>query len=165
LADFQESDVRIQWPNSDLNLSGLKYPLSIVPGPEGVYYDIEIHLAVDTVYHTSEIIDPFDEIHCACGADVQQFESPAGCPFYDSRLPNRCPSCQTVMNYSTIPMTIRDGWTGVESRALGGVTYRFALVVDCGKYWPESEAAVAGELLAVVERTLGIRTHVFRDFY
>jgi len=165
LVDSQESDVLVQWPNSDLNLSGLKYPLSMVPGPEGVYYDIEIHLAAQTVYHTSEIIDPFDEIRCSCGADVQQFDPSGRCHFYDSRLPNRCPACQMVMNYATLPLTIRDGWTGVESGAVGGVTYRFALVVDCGKYWPESEAAVTPEFLAVVEQTLGIKTRVFRDFY
>lgn len=143
----------------------LKYPLSLIPGPEGVYYDIEIHLATETVYHTSEIIDPFDEIRCTCGADIQQFESTGDSPLYDPRLPNRCPSCQAVMNYATIPMTIRDGWTGVESRAIGGVTYRFALVVDCGKYWPEKEAAITTEFLAVVEQSLGIKTRVLRDFY
>lgn len=165
LVDSQESDVLVQWPNSDLILSGLKYPLSVVPGPEGVYYHIEIHLAAQTVYHTSEIIDPFDEIRCSCGAHVQELAPSGRCPFYDSRLPNRCPSCQITMNYATLPTTIRDGWTGVESSAIGGATYRFALVVDCGKYWPESEAAVTPEFLAVVEKTLGIRTRVVRDFY
>ena len=45
LTDLQASDILVQCLNSDLNLSGLNYPLSIVPGPEGVYYDIEIHLA------------------------------------------------------------------------------------------------------------------------
>ena len=123
------------------------------------------NLVGQTAYHTSEIIEPFEEIRCTCGADVQPFESPGRCPFYDSRLPNRCPSCQTEMNCATIPMTVRDGFTGIESKASGGVTYRFALVVDCGKYWPESDAAVTPEFVAVVEQTLGIKSRVFRDFY
>jgi len=165
LADLRESDVLIRWPNANLNLSGLKYPLNVVPGPDGVYYDIEIHLAVETVYHTSEIIDPFDDIRCGCGAGIKVLEAPGHSPFYDSRLPNRCPSCQTLMNYATIPMTIRDAWTGAESRAMGGIAYRFALVVDCGKYWPEGEAEVAPDFLAVTEQTLGIKTRVLRDFY
>ncbi len=156
--------MRIRWPNSDLKLSGLKYPLTMVPGEEGVYFDIEIHLVKQTAYHTSEIIDPFDEIRCSCGADIHQSE-PDKDLFYNSRLPNHCPSCGRVMNYGTIPGTVRDGWTGVESRALGGVVYRFALVIDCGKYWPEKDAAVKPEFVAVVEQALQINTRVVRDFY
>ena len=165
LTDLQERDVLVQWPNSDLNLSGLKYPLSIVPGSEGVYYNIEIHLAAQTVYHTSEIIEPFDEIRCSCGAGIQQVHSSGRSPLYDSRLPNHCPSCHRALNYAMLPMTIRDGWTGVDSKAVGGVTYQFALVVDCGKYWPESEATVKTEFLALFGETLQINPRVFRDFY
>lgn len=165
LADLQHSDVLVGWPNSDLNLSGLKYPLSMVPGPQGVYYDIEIHLAAETVYHTSEIIEPFDQIRCTCGAAVEPFEPSEPTPLYDSRLPNRCPACQSLMNYATLPMTLRDGWTDAASRALGGVTYRFAVVMDCGKYWPESGATVIPEFFGMIETALGIKTRVIRDFY
>jgi hypothetical protein len=165
LSSHLGTDLLIRWPNSDLNRSGLKYPLTIVPGPDGVYYDIETHFAADPVYHTSEIIDPFDEILCRCGAIVKEFEPPNGDPFYSSRLPNHCPACHTPINYALLPMTIRDGWTGEESKAVGGVTYRFAVVVDCGKYWPEQEATVTPEFLAVVEQTLQIKTRVVRDFY
>lgn len=165
LTELQESDVLLLWPNKDLNLSGLKYPLTVVPGPEGVYYDVEIHLAAQTVYHMSEIIDPFEAIRCTCGADIQEFEPSGDCPFYSSRLPNHCPACNKAMNYATMPTTVRDGFTGLESTAVGGAAYRFALVVDCGKYWPEREAAVAPEFLAVVEEILPIKTRVLRDFY
>jgi len=70
-----------------------------------------------------------------------------------------------LMDYAAMPLTLRDGWTGVESRSFGGATYRFALVIDCGKYWPEREAVVIPEFLALVERTMGIKTRVLRDFY
>jgi hypothetical protein len=165
LADHPESDVLVEWPNSDLKLSGLKYPLTIVPGAQGVYYEVEIHLTEQTVYCTSEIIDPFNEITCRCGSETGQFEPSENSPIYDPRLPNHCPSCQTLMNYATFPMIVRDGWTGDESDAVGGVTYRFAIIVDCGKCWPESEATVTPEFLAIVEKALGITTRVFRDFY
>ena len=165
LADRPESEVLVEWPNSNLKLSGLKYPLTVIPGPDDMYYDVEIHLTEQTVYHTSEIIDPFEEITCSCGSEIEQFEPSDRCLFYDPRLPNHCPSCGTLMNYATLPMMVHDGWTGDESEAAGGVTYRFAIIVDCGKYWPESEAAVAPEFLAIVEQTLGITTRVFRDFY
>src|SRR6266550_752378 len=165
LTDHRESDVLVRWPNKDLNLSGLKYPLSVVPTPVGVYYDIEIHLAVDTVYHTSEIIAPFTDIRCSCGAALKEFEPSGYDPFYSSRLPNHCPECQEQVNYAVLPMTIRNSWTGVESKAVGGAAYRFAIVVDCGKCWPDTEADVVAEFLGAIERTVQIQTRVFRDFY
>jgi hypothetical protein len=165
LNDLQDSDVVVRWPNSDLNLSGLKYPLTVVPGPEGVYYDIEIHLAAHTVYHTSEIIDPYEEIRCRCGGEIHQIESSSPTPLHDSRLPNHCPSCHALMNYAILPLTVRDGFTGAESQAVGGAVYRFAIVVDCGKYWPEGQAEVTPAFLSTVESTLNIKTRVLRDFY
>jgi hypothetical protein len=159
------SDVLLRWPNQDLRLSGLKYPFSTVPGEDGVYYDIEMHLAAETVYCTSEIIDPFAEIHCSCGATVEEFEPSDDDPFYSSRLPNHCPECQAPMNYAVLPTTMRDPWTGAESSLAGGAVYRFALVLDCGKCWPEKETVVSAEFLGVVERTLQIKTRVCRDFY
>jgi hypothetical protein len=165
LSSHQGSDLLLRWPNSDLNRSGLKYPLTMVPGPDGVYYDIEIHLATDPIYHTSEIIDPFYEIPCSCSAVIEEFQPSDKDPFYSSRLPNRCPICHVPINYAVLPMTVRDGWTGEESEAVGGVTYRFALVVDCGKYWPEQGATVTPEFLAVIGETLQIKTRVVRDFY
>ncbi len=165
LTALQEADVLVTWPNTDLNLSRLKYPLTVVPGPEGVYYDIEMQLAAQTVYHTSEIIEPFEKIPSRCGRDIQQIDGPGDSPLYDSRLPNHCPSCGELMNYATLPMILRDGFTGAASKAVGGAAYRFAVVVDCGKYWPDSPAEVTAEFLAVVEDTLHVRTRVFRDFY
>ena len=37
LAGHENSDARIEWPNRDLKVSGLKYPLTVIPGEEGVY--------------------------------------------------------------------------------------------------------------------------------
>jgi hypothetical protein len=165
LANLQHSDVVVKWPNSDLNLSSLKYPLTLVPGAEGVYYDIEFHLAAQTVYHTSEIIEPFETIRCQCGTDLRQIEWSGRSPLYDSRLPNPCPSCHQPINYASLPLTLRDGFTGTESRVVGGAVYRFAVVVDCGKYWPDGQAQVARGFLSGIESTLGVRTRVLRDFY
>jgi hypothetical protein len=69
------------------------------------------------------------------------------------------------LNYAALPLTIRDGFTGVESKATGGVVYRFAVVVDCGKYWPDAPAQVTPAFLAVVESTANTTTRVIRDFY
>jgi hypothetical protein len=165
LKDLQDSDVVVKWPNSDLNVSGLKYPLTLVPESEGVHYAIEIHLAAQTVYHASEIIDPYEEIRCRCGKQIQQIESSGSTPLYDPRLPNHCPSCHEPINYATMSLTIRDGFTGAESKTVGGAVYRFAVVVDCGKYWPDGEAQVTAGFLGVVESSLNVRARVIRDFY
>jgi len=105
------------------------------------------------------------DIRCSCGAAIQEFEPSGDDPFYSSRLPNHCPECHRQVNYAILPVTIRDGWTGVESKAVGGTAYRFAIVVDCGKCWPDGEADVVAEFLGVIERTVQIKTRVFRDFY
>jgi hypothetical protein len=165
LTERQDSDVMVRWPNSDLNLSGLKYPLTLIPGPEGVYYDVEMHLAAQTVYHISEIIEPYEEIRCQCGGEILQIESSALAPLHDARLPNHCPSCQAPMNYAMLPLTVRDAFTGLESQAVGGAVYRFAIVVDCGKYWPEAQAQVTSEFFSTIESILRIKTRVLRDFY
>lgn len=166
LSNQEASDALIVWPNSSLQESGLKYPLSVQPESDQVYYDTEIHLAADTVYHNSEIIDPFSDIRCACGTTISEFAALAGDLFYDSRLPNNCPACQKPINYATLPFTLRDAWTGAESKAVGGTTYRFAIVVDCGKCWPDDvSAVVVPELLTIVERTLQVKARVVRDFY
>jgi len=165
LTDRQDMDVLVKWPNWDLNLSGLKYPLTLLPETGSVYYDIEIHLGGLTIYHTSEIIEPFERLRCGCGAAIQNI-GPSDCsPFYDAELPNQCPSCGHPMNYACLPLTIRDGFTGTKSKSLGGAAYRFAVVIDCGKCWPERQARVTAEFLATIEESLNIKTRVLRDFY
>lgn len=165
LTNLQDSDVVVKWPISDLNLSGLRYPLTVVPGPEAVYYDIEFHLTAQTVYHTSEIIEPFEEIRCRCGRNIQQIEWSRQSPLYYPRLPNHCPSCHERLNYALLPLTVHDGFSVAKSQTVGGAVYRFAVVVDCGKYWPDQEAKVTPAFLSTVESTLNVRTRVLRDFY
>lgn len=162
-----QSDLLVYWHTSDLALSGLKYPLSVIPMSAGVYYDIEIHLTANTVYHTSEIIEPFADISCGCGAAIERIEPRDDDPLHDERLPNNCPACREAIDYAVLPMTIRDGWTGVETAAVGGVTYRFAVVMDCGKCWPDQnqDAVVLPEFLSVIRQRLKTNTRVVRDFY
>jgi hypothetical protein len=163
LSDLKEMDVLITWPNSDLHLSGLKYPLSMIPGPSGVYYNIEFHLAAETVYHVSEIVDAFDKICCPCGASIKPFNALGRELFYDQRLPNHCPACQSVLNYATLPATVRNPWNGAKSSVLGGLSYRFAVMVDCGSYYPGLDAVVTPAFLSVLEDILGLKTRVIQD--
>jgi hypothetical protein len=166
LTQLDAADVLLRWPNTDLQKSGLKYPLSKVPDSEGVYYDIEIHLSADTVYHTSEIVESFEEpIHCACGAVLKSFESPGYDFFCSSRLPNLCPTCGKTADYSVLPMTVRDGWTGKETQGLGGITYRFCVQIECGKMIPEAGTTVLPDFRQMVEHCLECQTRVVQDFH
>jgi hypothetical protein len=166
LVQHEESDIQLRWPNTDLAKSSLRYPLLPIPVSESVYFDVELHLSADTVYCTSEIIDPFEEpVRCACGASLDILESPDRDFFYSSRLPNCCPACGKAANYSVVPMTIRDAWTGAETQGLGGITYRFCTVIDCGKMIPDVGAAVLPEFRQIIEQTLQCHTRVVQDFY
>jgi len=166
IANLERSDIKLCWPNANLAKSGLKYPLAPAPDSDGIYYDIEFHLPADTVYCTSEIIDPFDEpIHCSCGGILKSFDGPASDFFYSARLPNLCPACRKVTNYSALPFTMHDGWTGEESEQRGGITYRFCVVVDCGKMIPERGAAIVPGFREIIEQCMGCTTRVVQDFY
>ena len=47
-------------------------------------------------------------------------------------------------------MTFRDGWTEEEIQGLGGLTYRFCVVIDCGKMIPEQGTIVAPEFRHII---------------
>jgi hypothetical protein len=53
---------------------------------------------------------------------------------------------------------------GAALRIHGGATYRFALVVDCGKFFGRRQHRFHHGLKALVERTLDIETYDVPDF-
>jgi hypothetical protein len=166
LAQYADSDIRLRWRTSDLAKSGLKYPLSNLPAPDEVYYDVEIHLASDTVYQTSEIIEPFAEtLYCDCGATLACQDSADHDIFCCERLPNDCSACLKATDYSKLPMTFRDGWTGEEIQGAGGLTYRFCVMINCGKMIPEQGTIVVPEFRHIIEQCLQCHTRVVQDFY
>ena len=107
------------WSVENRNESGEpKYPLSPFPEFNDVYYDLELHVARDFVYHTSELIDPFGQVVCPCGRDLRFSEwdkplagerieshnsagsdrytlsdTPPKPPLYDFRIYRFCPTC------------------------------------------------------------------------
>lgn len=158
-------DIKIRWPNSDLQASGLLYPLSSTPDSEAVYFDIEFHLAKDTVYYMSEIVEPFNEpVQCKCGRPLTSFDDGPQDLFYSARLPNECAACHATTDFSGIPMVLRDAWTGDEVPFKGGVTYRFAVVIDCGKMHPDRGAGIADGFSACIQETLNCTTRIAQNF-
>lgn len=159
------SDIRVRWQIPDFTESGLRYPLTKTPGPDGVYYDIEIHLVGDTAYKSSEIVKPFDSIQHTCGLEIGESPSPDPDVFGAGRLPSTCPACGESLDYAQIPMMLCDPMTGAQEAGCGGITYRCAIVVDCGKYFPDYGTNVDPCFISLIELALGDRLRVMQDFY
>lgn len=193
IATLGAPDFQLVWSVESSHESGLKYPL--VPFPEwgDPYYDLELHLAGDFVYHTSELIDSFDEVACACGRDLRYSEwavpsgaeyvecSPSsghwnyppahdsqGLPLYtDDRIHRLCPSCGRPFRPQDLINKVRDGRTGEVSRRAGGCTYLFAVVIDCGKGFAREGWPIRAteEFRGTVTQALGQAFYEIGDVY
>jgi hypothetical protein len=172
IAAWGERDYRIVWTVDSINESGVKYPLNPFPDWGDAYYELQLHVARDYVYHTSESIDRFDRVTCKCGQSLEPGDYyppwPDGPPvFRDPRIPRTCPSCGSPFRPQELVAQIRDGHTGKPVDRPGGVTYLFAVVIDCGKgfarqSWP---ILASDEFLAMLEKTLGQQFYQVGDFY
>src|SRR5437660_11889244 len=75
---------------------------------------------------------------CQCGkqlADVTGWTHRAGA----GRIQRECPKSGRNLDLSEIACDVLEGWTGKPTPLNGGLTFRFALLVDCHKYWPHEE--------------------------
>jgi hypothetical protein len=172
LASISREERRIVWPVCRLGETPLRYPLNADPphGREEAYYTLELWLADDYVYVTSESVDPFDDERCAaCGASlVADVEEAPRSLFHARRLRRRCPRCGEPFEASTRDAAMRDPFTGGDERVVaGGAAFRLALVVDCGKCFPDTDAAFGPhpELLALCETELGVPFRSFVEGY
>jgi hypothetical protein len=122
---FQEkltADMRLQFPVQHCDQIGLTYPLvNDGPPPEDPYYEVEVHASRDYVYHMSELIQPADAT-CECGECLEYHQKEPEV-FYAARIKTACPTCRKVFDPSSLPVTVRDGWTGENSIVLGGAIY------------------------------------------
>jgi hypothetical protein len=168
LDNFADRDLMVVWPVESLLASGLHYPLEPLPFDDPAdaadcYYQVQFHFGHDFIYHMSEVIDPFEPPPtCLCGHALEyQPESPD--PFYTTRLAARCPRCGSAFGPTQLVATGRDGWTGAPQRIQGGAAYRFALVIDCGKFFGRRHR-IHRRLKNLVEQVLGIQTYEVPDY-
>jgi hypothetical protein len=159
------SDLRAQWRISDLATSGLLYPLAQTPVSERVYYCIEVHLVGDTAYLTSGIIQSFDSIQCACGKEIEETPVPDNDQLGAGRLPTSCPACGDPIDFAQIPMVACHPMTGAPEPGRGGITYRCAIVVDCGKCYPDYGTPVEPGFISAIESVFGGGVRVAQDFW
>ncbi|MCE5231414.1 hypothetical protein LLG95_17700 [bacterium] len=139
LAASLREDAILRWPVPATGTAGLRYPLLPVPADDSQdwYWDMELHVGANYVYHSSECIDPFHEkVKCGCGTAVEFADDSK--LFFDPRLYRKCPKCYTTVNVSTLKAEVHNGWTEDGSKIAGGGAYCTALVIDCGKCLPNT---------------------------
>ncbi|QEL14164.1 hypothetical protein [Limnoglobus roseus] len=171
LANFAERDLMVVWPVESLGVSGLRYPLEPLPFDDPAdaaecYYEFQLHFGRDLIYHTSEGIDPFEPPPTCDRGHPVTFEPESDFdPFFASRLAARCPKCGSEFDPSQLVATGRDGWTGGRREVQGGAAYRFAIVIDCGKFFGPRPLRFHPRLRRLVEQVLGVETYEVPDFY
>jgi hypothetical protein len=137
-AEHAGADTMLVFGVEQFGASGLRAPFVLDGGlAADAYYEVQLHIAAEYVYRTSELIDPFEDTSCACGEDLEL--QPTEDLFYTSRLRVACTACGQPFDPTSKMAMVRDPWTDEESPIAGGATYRFALAIDCGKYVPHEE--------------------------
>jgi hypothetical protein len=134
----------LQWYVNDMALAGVQFPFVFLPYPDSghTYFCIRLILGRDYFYYTGENVMPFEvsATQCSCSEQfVYETGWSPGVPY--QRIHSFCPKCGRSFNPSSVACNILDGWTGASSSLIGGLTFRFALVVDCHKNWPHEEEA------------------------
>jgi hypothetical protein len=77
LATYADRDLMVVWPVESLGKSGLRYPLEPIPaddrtGAAECYYEIQLHFGRDFIYHSSEVVETFDDPpECSCGSPLE----------------------------------------------------------------------------------------------
>lgn len=136
-----QHELLLSWNVQNMIEADVKYPFLFDPYPDSgpPYFHVCLILGDGYFYWTGENVMPFDEqaVKCACGEQLSHDTgwSPAG----SGRIHRKCPKCAQAFDPSEIACDMIDGWTGERRPLVGGLTYRFALLVDCHKYWPREQ--------------------------
>jgi hypothetical protein len=134
----------MDWHVQNLREAGVEYPFVFDPYPDSgpPYFYVRLILGQDYFYWTGENVMPFADTatKCACGEQLAYWTGWAH-GVGSQRIHHKCPNCGRGFDPSGKSCRLIDGWTGVSSQLPGGLTFRFALVVDCHKYFPSDEEA------------------------
>jgi hypothetical protein len=139
-----QHELVMDWHVRNLREAGVQYPFVFDPYPDSgpPYFYVRLILGRDYFYWTGENVMPFDDAttECVCGEQLSFWTDWAhGTP--SQRIQMVCPQCGQRFDPSGKACDILDGWSGAPTPLIGGLTFRFALVVDCHKYWPHDEDA------------------------
>jgi hypothetical protein len=134
----------VEWHVQNLREAVVQYPFEFDPYPDSgpPYFYVRLILGQEFFYWTGENVMPFEDAStkCLCGEQLAYWTGWAhGAP--SERIHRACPRCGKEFDPSGKVCKILDGWTGAASPLIGGLTFRFAMVVDCHKYWPHDREA------------------------
>jgi hypothetical protein len=151
------------------------------------YYDFEIHLmtAGYFAHDWAETIEPIEDSRCDCGEELDWVDFGVGMgpartralykEFFGgyegvgiafspiqalSRLRDHCPSCGRPFDPSKRAAKARDPMALAPYTIPGGITYRFAMMIDCGNSLPITLAPtnhLKAELVDLAQRHFGTK--------
>jgi hypothetical protein len=157
----------LSWYVQNTNEAGVEYPFTFDPYPDSgpPYFYIRVALADDYFHWTGENVMPFKEKDTQCTCGEQLLYRTGWAPGTAAeRILRVCPACGRNFDLSGIFCDVLDGWTGKPQPLRGGLAFRFALVVDCHKYWPRDDEA-ALRRFQLRDEFLGLwRTHIGEPF-
>ena len=157
-------EVVLEWNIDNVVEAGVEYPFQVDPYPDSgpPYFAVRMFLGNDYFYETNECVTPFDEqaTKCRCGEQMV-YETGWSGVIGGSRIHYLCPRCGSEFDPSEMTAEVLDVWTGEPSVFPGGMAFRFALQVDCGKYFPREEEEarrfkLRPEFLAIWEEKIGV---------
>ena len=139
-----QHELMLEWNVRDMSSAGVQFPFVFLPYPDSgfTYFCIRLILGSDYFYETAENVMPFeaDATRCSCTEQLV-YETGWTAGLASERIHSICPKCGRSFDPSVAACNILDGWTRASSPLIGGLTFRFALVVDCHKNWPREEEA------------------------
>jgi hypothetical protein len=133
---------------ADWQEAGIQYPFTFGEDDLSNSHKIGIYLADDFVAH--DWTNAFGRIDstCACGLKLaydpdEKLEYVAAL-VTDWRIKRTCPSCGAVFDPSLRTAEGTDGWDDNRRFEVpGGITFRFAVGIDCEKGWPRGQGRLA----------------------
>src|SRR5215471_12162700 len=144
--------------------SGIRMGWRLWRRDHDIPYDLEIHASsLEYVYHTSETVDWFgDSVNCSqCGTRLDH--EAATYMFGIAAIYANCPQCGRLFDPSDLPATYTHGWTGEKSVLPGGITYRFALVIDNVPPEEWENFQVGSDFVKLARQAFGCELHAFTD--
>jgi hypothetical protein len=139
-----EHELVLEWHVQDMKAAGVQYPFVFDPYPDSgpPYFYVRLILGHEYFYWIGENVMPFGQeaTRCVCGEQLVYRAGWAHGTGSD-RIHRNCPRCDQIFDPSGLTCEVLDGWTGEAAPLIGGLTFRFALSIDCHKYFPREEEA------------------------
>lgn len=124
------------WSFNDYLKLGTRYPLDMLPEPAWrPSYQISISFSDDYQYvDATDGLGKALNMICKCGAELGY--QPEAILDTETRVRRVCAKCATAFRPQDQLIDLFDGFTGAKYAVPGGICFRFAICIDCGKEIP-----------------------------